>query len=269
MLNLLTIAGSDSCGGAGIQADIKTFCAHGCYGMSIITAVTAQNTQGVADSLDIPPGMITAQADAVFGDIRVDAVKTGMLSRTETIKCVADIIKKYSPRVYVLDPVMISKSGFTLLREDAIDSIIKLLLPLCSVVTPNIPEAQAISGIAINSENDAKRAAEKIYSFGPQNVLIKGGHLTGEPDDLLYDGKDFTVFPGHRINTKNTHGTGCTLSAAIACNLAGGKNIAEAVGLAKEYVATGIEHSLDIGSGCGPLHHFYDLYKIRDYGSRS
>ena len=260
MLNLLTIAGSDSCGGAGIQADIKTFSAHGCYGMSIITAVTAQNTQGVADSLDIPPEMIKAQADAVFSDIRVDAVKTGMLSCTDTIRCVADILKKYTPKFYVLDPVMISKSGFALLKDEAIDSIIKMLLPICTIVTPNIPEAQAISGIGINSEDDAKAAAEKIYSFGPKNVLIKGGHLSGEPVDLLYDGKDFTIFPGRRIDTKNTHGTGCTLSAAIACNLAGGMNTAEAVGAAKKYVTTGIEHSLDIGAGCGPLHHFYDLY---------
>ena len=260
MLNLLTIAGSDSCGGAGIQADIKTFCAHGCYGMSIITAVTAQNGQGVSDAVDIPPKMIMAQADAVFSDIRVDAVKTGMLSCTETIKCVADILRKYSPKFYVLDPVMISKSGFALLKEEAIASIIKLLLPLCSVVTPNIPEAEAISGLKIDSECDAKKAAEKIYSFGPKNVLIKGGHLIGEPIDLLYDGKKFTSFHGHRIHTKNTHGTGCTLSAAIACNLAGGKNICEAVRLSKEYVTTGIEHSLDIGAGCGPLHHFYDLY---------
>ena len=188
MLNLLTIAGSDSCGGAGIQADIKTFCAHGCYGMSIITAVTAQNTQGVSDAVDIPPKMIMAQADAVFSDIRVDAVKTGMLSCTETIKCVADILRKYSPKFYVLDPVMISKSGFALHKEEAIASIIKLLLPLCTVVTPNIPEADATSGLKIDSACDAKKAAEQIYSFGPKNVLIKGGHLIGEPIDLLYDG---------------------------------------------------------------------------------
>ncbi len=260
MLNLLTIAGSDSCGGAGIQADIKTFCAHGCYGMSIITAVTAQNTQGVAASLDIPPEMITAQADAVFSDIRVDAVKTGMLSCVDTIKCVSDIIKKYSPKFYVLDPVMISKSGFALLRDDAVESVISLLLPLCCIVTPNIPEAERISGMKIKSETDAREAAKRIYSFGPKSVLIKGGHLDGDPTDLLYDGSSFTVFPGRRIDTKNTHGTGCTLSAAVACSLAAGTDITEAVRRAKAYVSTGIEHSLDIGSGCGPLHHFYDLY---------
>jgi len=259
--NLLTIAGSDSSGGAGIQADLKTFAAFGTYGMSVITAVTAQNTQGVTVVQDIEPGVIDAQIKAVFDDIRVDGVKIGMLSVPETISVVARGLQRYQPKIVVLDPVMVSKSGCHLLQPTAKRALVQELLPLVTVVTPNIPEAEEITGYSINNKADMIDAAKKINSIGACCVLLKGGHLDGQPDDLLYDGKQCLWFTGRRIISKNTHGTGCTLSSALTVNLAKGVPLEQAVQRAKEYVKIAIEHGLDIGSGCGPTHHFVELYR--------
>ncbi len=260
MKNLLTIAGSDSCGGAGIQADIKTFSAHKVYGMSVITAVTAQSTQGVFAVQDIDPKMIKKQIEAVFEDISVHGIKIGMVSRTQTIKTIAKTLKKYPHNNLVVDPVMISKSGFDLLQPEAKAALIEYLLPMATIVTPNLPEAEEISGMAITSLEDMKIAARKIHSMGPKYVLIKGGHLEGEAVDILFDGTEFKSYISERIATKNTHGTGCTLSSAIAANLGNGKDIHEAVESAKTYITTAIKHSFSIGKGPGPVHHFYQLY---------
>lgn len=261
MKKVLTIAGSDSSGGAGIQADLKTFSAHGVYGMSVITAVTAQNTQKVIDVQDITPYMIGAQIDAVFEDIGADAVKIGMVSNAESIKIIADKLRRYKPDKIVLDPVMVSKSGYMLLNPDAIESLKNELLPLATVVTPNLPEAEKISKVAIDGFNDMEKSARAIRAMGPKNVLIKGGHLSGDSTDILFDGKNMIYLHAARVDTKNTHGTGCTLSSAIASNLALGMAIEDAVKNAKEYITTAIEHSLNIGKGTGPTNHFYSLYK--------
>lgn len=262
MKNLLTIAGSDSSGGAGIQADLKTFAAHGTFGMSVITAVTAQNTCGVTMVQDINPEIIQAQIDAVFDDIRVDAVKIGMVSRTESIKAIAESLRKWKPKVIVLDPVMISKSGYALLQADACKALIEELLPLATLLTPNLPEAEAICGFSIENEADMEKAAVKIISLGCKSVLVKGGHLGGkDADDYLYDGKDAYWFKGKMIDTKNTHGTGCTLSSALAADLAKGMSEKEAVAAAKAYVTEAIEHGIELGSGCGPTHHFVEFFR--------
>jgi hydroxymethylpyrimidine/phosphomethylpyrimidine kinase len=261
MKNVLTIAGSDSSGGAGIQADLKTFAAHGVYGMSVITAVTAQNTQGVSAVQDISPEIISGQIEAIFEDIRVDGVKIGMTSQICTIKAIGEGLKQYKPSNIVLDPVMVSKSGYQLLQQSAIEELISILLPMATVVTPNIPEAEVITGIKIENILDMERAARAIYGMGARNVLIKGGHLENDATDVLFDGRSFTYLKGRRINTRNTHGTGCTLSAAIASNLAVGCSASEAVSKAKEYITTAIENSLAIGKGVGPTNHFYSLYK--------
>lgn len=261
MKNVLTIAGSDSCGGAGIQADLKTFSALGTYGMSVITAVTAQNTQGVLDVQDITPDIVEKQIQAIFDDIYVDAVKIGMVSNSDTIKTIAKNLKKYNAKNIVLDPVMISKSGYDLLKPEAKAALIDELIPLATVVTPNIPEAEEISEIKINSIDDMKKIANKIYEMGPKFVLVKGGHLSDTADDVLFDGKDIKIFKGVKIKTKNTHGTGCTLSSAIASYLALGNTVDDAVKLAKDYITVAIKHSLSIGKGHGPTHHFYSLYE--------
>ncbi len=261
MKNLLTIAGSDSSGGAGIQADLKTFAAHGTFGMSVITAVTAQNTCGVRTVQDIDSAVVQAQIEAVFDDIRVDAVKIGMVSRIDIIKTIAACLRKYAPKIIVVDPVMISKSGYPLLAPEACETLIKELLPLATLVTPNLPEAEVIAGMKITSEKDMLPAAEKIVSLGAKAVLVKGGHLEDTADDLLYDGKEVKCFAGKRINNKNTHGTGCTLSSSLAANLAMGMSLEEAVAASKAYVAEAIAHGIALGSGCGPTHHFVDLYR--------
>lgn len=261
MKHVLTIAGSDSCGGAGIQADLKTFSAQGVYGMSVITAVTAQNTRGVLAVQDIEPEIIARQIDAIFEDIRVDALKIGMVSRIDTINTIGERLGCYKPVNVVIDPVMVSKSGYHLLQPEAKEALIKVLIPLATVVTPNIPEAEVITGRAVTSLEDMEKAAAAIYEMGPKSVLLKGGHLTGEATDILYDGSDFIYFKSGRIQTKNTHGTGCTLSAAIAASLARGLSIEAAVRKAKEYITGAIENSLSIGRGVGPTHHFYELYK--------
>ena len=261
MKHLLTIAGSDSSGGAGIQADLKTFAAHGVFGMSVITAVTAQNTCGVTAVQDIAPDIITAQIDAVFSDIRVDGVKIGMVSRTESIHAIAEALKKWNPPVIVVDPVMISKSGYPLLQPEACDALIKELLPLATLLTPNLPEAEAICGLSIKTEQDMEKAAAHIINLGAKAVLVKGGHLEYSADDYLYNGNEGIWLPGTRIQTQHTHGTGCTLSSALASNLAKGMELTDAVKAAKAYVTIAIQHGIALGHGHGPTHHFVELWK--------
>ncbi len=261
MKNLLTIAGSDSSGGAGIQADLKTFSAHKVFGMSVITAVTAQSTQGVFAVQDIDPEIIKKQIEAVFEDIPVHGIKIGMVSKTETIKIIAKTLKQYPHNNLVVDPVMISKSGFDLLQPDAKAALIEYLLPMATIVTPNLPEAEEITGMKIQSLCDMKIAAKKIHLMGPQYVLVKGGHLDGDAVDILFDGTICKNYTSKRIETKNTHGTGCTLSSAIAANLGNGMEVHTAVESAKAYITTVIEHSFAIGKGPGPVHHFYELYR--------
>ncbi|MEK4969967.1 bifunctional hydroxymethylpyrimidine kinase/phosphomethylpyrimidine kinase [Cytobacillus sp. FSL R7-0696] len=260
MKTALTIAGSDSGGGAGIQADLKTFSANGVFGMSVITAITAQNTVEVRSVQDIEINIIKDQIEAVFDDIQVDAVKIGMLSSSETVKIVADRLNHYSPKVIVLDPVMVSKGGHHLLKEQAIEALKAKMLPLATVITPNIPEAEVLSGMTIRTVEDMEQACKKLYELGPKAVLLKGGHLEGEPNDLLWDGQSFNWFNGRRVETKNTHGTGCTLSSAIAAGLAKGEELIEAIQSAKNYISIAIEHSLALGHGHGPTNHFYELY---------
>ncbi|WP_371375986.1 bifunctional hydroxymethylpyrimidine kinase/phosphomethylpyrimidine kinase [Sporomusa aerivorans] len=261
MKNVLTIAGSDSSGGAGIQADLKAFAAHGVFGMSVITAVTAQNTQGVFAVQDITPEVIAKQIEAIFEDIDVAAVKIGMVSQIETAVTIAEGLKKYNAKKIVVDPVMVSKSGFHLLNPAAEATLVRELLPLATILTPNIPEAEVITGRTIVTLSDMEDAARDILALGCKNVLMKGGHLEGDSTDILFDGDNFTYFPSPRIATKNTHGTGCTLSSAIAASLGRGMSVAEAVAAAKEYITVAIEHALTIGRGVGPTHHFYSLYK--------
>lgn len=261
MKKALTIAGSDSSGGAGIQADIKSFSANGVYGMSVITAVTAQNTQGVLAVQDIEPQIIAKQIQAIFEDIEVDAVKIGMVSQIVTIETIAEGLKKYGAQKVVVDPVMISTSGYHLLQPEAEAKLGELLLPLAMVVTPNIPEAEVLSGQSIQSLADMEKAAKAIFQLGSQFVLLKGGHRLEDATDVLFDGREFHYFPSPHINTPHTHGTGCTLSSAIAANLAKGLSIREAVEAAKAYVTGAIEHGLPIGKGHGPTHHFYELYR--------
>lgn len=256
----LTIAGSDSGGGAGIQADLKTFSALGVYGMSVLTSITAQNTVGVQGVHDLPPDFVGLQIDSVMQDIGADAVKTGMLSNAQIIKIVSKKIKEYQVRNLVIDPVMITKGGDRLLREDAVKELKEDLIPLAIVVTPNFSEAEVLSGLRIQNIEDMKEAAREIYKLGAKNVLVKGGHLLSEEAiDLLYNGQTFSEFKAERIDTKNTHGTGCTLSSAIAAELAKGKKIEEAVDIAKKYITLAIKHSLDLGHGHGPLNHLVRL----------
>lgn len=259
--NVLTIAGSDSSGGAGIQADIKAFSANGGYGMSVITSVTAQNTKSVDKVFDIPADIVKAQIDAVFSDINVDGVKIGMLSNAEIANVVADAMEVYKPKILIIDPVMVSTSGAKLLSDDAFEVITTRLFPLATMVTPNLPEAEYIYGKKISTVQEMGTAAQAIGTLGPDYVLIKGGHLLDDATDLLYNGRTMTIFDRKRITTPNTHGTGCSISSAICVNLAKGMDAVLAVGEAKKYVATGIEHGLSIGAGNGPIHHFYDLWK--------
>lgn len=260
MKTALTIAGSDCSGGAGIQADIKTFSAHGVFGMSAIVSVVAENTSRVISVENVSPDMIKAQIDAVFEDIEVDAVKVGMLSSKECMRAVSEKLREYKPKYTVIDPVMVAKGGHALMETEALETLKTEIIPLAYVLTPNIPEAEAITGFKINSLDDTKKAARLICSLGAENVIIKGGHLTGDAVDVLYDGLEFHMFTCERIDTKNTHGTGCTFSSAIAANLANGLTLVEAVRNAKEYITSAIRHSLAIGKGHGPTNHFYELY---------
>lgn len=263
--HLLTIAGSDSGGGAGIQADLKTFSALGTYGASVITAVTAQNTRTVTAISDIPPDVIEAQLDAVFSDIRIDAVKIGMLSKPEVIEVVADRLRHYDVNPIVLDPVMVSKSGDALLQPDAVDALRRDLLPMATIITPNLPEAGVLlARDAPADETAMAEAIEALRALGANAVLMKGGHLNGDDSfDLYDDGRDRERLRAARIDTRNTHGTGCTLSAAIAAFLGRRFTLLEAVRAAKDYISRAIAAAdrLDVGRGHGPVHHFHALWQ--------
>jgi hydroxymethylpyrimidine/phosphomethylpyrimidine kinase len=261
MRTALTIAGSDSSGGAGIQADLKTFSALGVYGMSVITAVTAQNTCGVSAVQDISPAITAAQIEAVFSDIYVHAVKIGMVSKIQTIEAIAASLERFAPRFVVLDPVMVAKSGHALIEPAAIAALRTRLFPLATVITPNIPEAEALLGERIADVAAMERAAQALHAYGTHAVLVKGGHLTGDAVDVLFDGERCLHFVAPRIATRHTHGTGCTLSAAIAAFLARGLEMAQAVGEAKAYISGAILKAFPLGHGVGPVHHFYDLYR--------
>ncbi len=259
---VLTIAGSDSGGGAGIQADIKTITVLGGFGMTVITALTAQNTIGVQGVLDIPVDFIERQFDSVLSDIGVDAAKTGMLSSSEIIGAVVRKIREYRIERLVVDPVMVAKGGAHLLRDEARASLVGELLPLALVATPNVPEATALCGIEIESVDDMKKAARAIRGMGARNVVVKGGHLEGDAVDILFDGKDFHTFSVGRIDTKDTHGTGCTYSAAIATALARGKTVRAAVEDAKLYITAAIRNSLRLGGGHGPTNHLAPIIAL-------
>ncbi len=260
MKQILTIAGSDSGGGAGIQADIKAISANGGYAMSAIISVTAQNTVAVTEAFDLPIPLIEAQLNAVFSDFDVASVKTGMLSSSMIVETVAQKLRQYKPQGIVVDPVMISKSKFPLLKAEAINSLRHSLIPLATVITPNIYEAELLAEQEIRSTDDAKSAAKTIAKLGCNAVLVKGGHLDDEKAvDVLYTDGDWSFFEAERIETKNTHGTGCTYSAAIATHLALGKDLIEAIHASKTYITNAIKHALDIGHGHGPTNHFYFL----------
>ena len=261
MKTALSIAGSDSSGGAGIQADIKTMSAHGVYAMSAITALTAQNTTGVTDILDSTPAFLSAQLDAVFTDIFPDAVKIGMVSSSELISVIAQKLRQYGARHIVVDPVMVATSGSRLLQENAVQALKTELLPLAEVATPNIPEAERLTGLRIRDTADMERAARALSAMGCRAVVLKGGHGSADATDVLFDGKAFHYYSVPRIATRNTHGTGCTFSAAIAAGLANGLSLPQAVERAKGYVTAAIAHALPLGKGCGPTHHLYELYR--------
>ncbi len=263
MKKVLTIAGSDSGGGAGIQADLKTFSARGVFGMSAITALTAQNTLGVQDIFEIDPQFVGIQIDSVMSDIGADAWKTGMLVNAEIIRVVADRARKYRIDRLILDPVMIAKGGDALLKTEANEALISELIPLAYIITPNHHEAQVISGVLIKNLADVRKASILIHNMGVKNVVIKGGHLPDKSKaiDTLYDGKRFVEFYAPRINTKNTHGTGCTFASTIAAELAKDISIERAVHIAKAYVTRAIQKAdiLHIGKGHGPTNHFQEL----------
>ena len=261
MKTALTIAGSDSSGGAGIQADIKTMTANGIYAMSAITALTAQNTTGVTGIFDVTPAFLAAQLDAVFTDIRPDAVKIGMVSNSGLIQVIADTLKQYRPGRVVLDPVMVSTSGSRLIAPEAQETLVTQLMPLASVITPNIPEAEVLCGRKIENAQDMEAAAKAIYDkIGTDTaVLVKGGHERNTANDCLYTKEGTFWFEGKRVENDNTHGTGCTLSSAIACNLAKGLDLPDAIRNSKEYLVGALKYNLNIGKGNGPLNHCYKI----------
>lgn len=259
MRTALTIAGSDSSGGAGIQADIKTMTANGVYAMSAVTALTAQNTTGVTDILESTPKFLAEQLDAVFTDIAPDAVKIGMVSSAELIAVIADKLRQYGAKHIVVDPVMVATSGARLLRPDAVDALTACLLPLAEVLTPNIPEAEILSGMKIESAADMESAARSISETYGCAVLCKGGHDLNDANDLLWRSGAGKWFNGRRIDNPNTHGTGCTLSSAIAANLAKGHDLDGAVERAKAYISGALAAMLDLGHGSGPMDHMFDL----------
>jgi len=261
MKTALTIAGSDSCGGAGIQADIKTMTAHGIYAMSAITALTAQNTTGVTDIMEVTPKFLGKQLDSIFTDIYPDAVKIGMVSSARLIETISERLKFYNAKNIVVDPVMISTSGSKLLQEDAVETLKNCLFRQAVILTPNIPEAAVLSGISIVKEEDMIEAAELISNEYGCAVLCKGGHSIDDANDLLYQNHEYKWLIGERIDNKNTHGTGCTLSSAIASNLAKGIDLETSISLAKEYVTGALKAMLDLGKGTGPLDHMWNIYK--------
>lgn len=259
MKQVLTIAGSDPGGGAGIQADLKSFHANGVYGLSVVTAVTAQNTREVRQSFELPADLVESQIDALFDDFDVSAVKTGMLSSERVVNVVADRLAGFRAPNVVVDPVMVSSSGARLLEPEAVRGLKERLLPLAALVTPNLREAGMLAGMPVENLDHMKTAARAIFDAGPGAVLVKGGHLGDlhAAVDLLYDGSTETVLTEERIPARNTHGTGCTLSAAIAANLANGRRLRKAVKDAKSYTTEAIRAGLDVGGGRGPTHHFY------------
>lgn len=257
----LTIAGSDCSGGAGIQADLKTFSAIGTYGMSVITAITAQNTQGVFAVENLSNEIIKGQIKAIFDDIVPKATKIGMVSEARIIECVASELKRYKAENIVLDPVMISKSGFSLLNPEAKNSLIKNLIPLAYILTPNILEAEEIIKRKISNVDEMIEAGKDILKMGPKYVLVKGGHLDGDAIDVLVGENTVKLFKSERLDRKNTHGTGCTLSSAITAHLAIGLDIVQAVEKSKEYITEAIRNSYQIGKGIGPVNHFYKFIK--------
>lgn len=260
MNTALTIAGSDSSGGAGIQADLKTMLANHVYGMSAITALTAQNTTGVTDIMEVTPEFLAEQLDSIFTDIKPDAVKTGMVSSSQLIDIIADKLREYKAVNIVVDPVMVATSGTKLICDDAMETLKKKLLTLATVITPNIPEGEALAGMKITSKEDMVTAAEKISNTYGCSVLLKGGHSLNDANDLLVEqGKEPVWFMGRRIANTNTHGTGCTLSSAIASNLAKGKSLEEAVKGAKNYISGALAAGLDLGKGSGPMDHGFDI----------
>ena len=259
MRTALTIAGSDSSGGAGIQADIKTMTANGVFAMSAVTALTAQNTTGVAGIMEVSPEFLKQQIDCIFTDIRPDAVKIGMVSSAELITAIAEKLAQYHAENIVVDPVMVATSGAKLISDDAIDTLKERLLPMASVLTPNIPEAEVLSGMEIRTEEDMIKAAEKISENYHCAVLLKGGHQLNDANDLLYRNGSYRWFYGKRIDNPNTHGTGCTLSSAIASNLAKGFDMDTSVERAKAYISGALGAMLDLGKGSGPMDHAFDI----------
>ena len=256
----LTIAGSDSGGGAGIQADLKTFQALGVHGMSAVTAITAQNTVGVRGVQEVAPDLVAAQIDAVLEDIGVDGAKSGMLASAPIIRAVAERVRHWDlGPVLVVDPVMVAKSGDRLLREDAVQALVTELLPLAAVVTPNLPEAEVLVGGPIVSDDDMRAAVRAIVALGPRSVVLKGGHRSGDATDLFFDGTRELSLPARRIETRSTHGTGCTFSAAIAARLARGDALEDAVRAAKAYLTAALAHATPLGSGHGPVAHDWAL----------
>jgi hydroxymethylpyrimidine kinase / phosphomethylpyrimidine kinase / thiamine-phosphate diphosphorylase len=265
---VLTVAGSDSGGGAGIQADLKTITLLGSYGASVITALTAQNTLGVTGIHPAPADFVAAQLDAVLSDIPVDVVKTGMLFSADIINAIAEKVSSFRKRILVVDPVMIAKGGADLIDRPAVDAFKKRLLPMTYLLTPNIPEAEALTGIRIETDADLQRAAQIMHQEGARNILIKGGHANGEDSvDQLFDGNSFIRFPSKRFDSINTHGTGCTLSAAIATFLAQGNPLPEAVRKAKEFITAAIRLAVPLGKGHGPVNHYLAAQAMREQGS--
>lgn len=260
MKTALTIAGSNSSGGAGIQADIKTMCANGVFAMSAVTALTAQNTCGVIDIMEVSPQFLNEQLDCVFTDIRPDAVKIGMVSSGALIETIADSLKRHRAERIVVDPVMAATSGARLINEEAIATLKEKLLPLAMLITPNIPEAQILSEMQIRHEEDMVKAAKHIQQRYSCNVLIKGGHQINDANDYLQTADHGHWFYGKRIDNPNTHGTGCTLSSAIAANLAKGFALEEAIQRAKDYISGALNAMLDLGKGSGPMDHAFDIH---------
>ena len=258
---VMTIAGSDSGGGAGIQADLKTFAAFGVYGTSVVTAVTSQNTIGVFDVSEIPASNVDSQIKAVLDDIGADSVKTGMLSNSEILGIVVKNITEYKIKNLVVDPVMVASSGDRLLSDKAVDDYRKYLIPLSKIITPNIPEAETLSGVKIRNVKDVKENLKILFEMGCEFVLIKGGHLMAESSiDYLFDGKNFLEFSAPRVNTKNIHGTGCTLSSAIAASLSLGLKMEDAVQKSKEYITNALKKSFKVGKGNNPVNHFHSYW---------
>ena len=262
MKTCLTIAGSDCSGGAGIQADLKTMIMHGVYGMSAITALTAQNTTGVRAIQESTPDFLGQQLDAIFEDIYPDAVKIGMVASSELIHVIAEKLKYYDAKNVVVDPVMVASSGSDLIKHEAVHTLIQELLPISTVVTPNIPEAQILSGLTIKTKEDMVTAAKKIGDDYHCDVLLKGGHRINDANDLLYTNGEFIWFEGKRIDNPNNHGTGCTLSSAIASNLAKGFTLDESVQRAKEFLSGALEAMLNLGKGSGPMNHAFLLNRL-------